>query len=341
MKTRIAALLTAPMLLASCAAAEPALTRYTASFLSLFDTVTTMVGYAATKEDFSATAEDFRAGLEAYHQLYDIYHEYPGMNNLCTVNRTAGQAPVAVDQRIIDLLLFCRDMHEATGGMVDVTMGSVLSLWHDARTAGLDDPASAYLPDEAALRDAAQHTGFSHVIIDEAARTVYIDDPRVQLDVGAVAKGYAVEQVCRSMPAGMLVSVGGNVFATGANPDTDKPWGVGIQDPATVTYGHLHILDVAQGAVVTSGVYQRYYVVDGQAYHHLIDPATLFPGELWQAVTVVCPDSGIADALSTALFLLPQEEGQALLERFGAEAVWCAHDGTLRFSPGYEAMIRP
>ncbi|MBR4082020.1 MAG: FAD:protein FMN transferase [Clostridia bacterium] len=337
---RTVALVLALLLTVSCTYAEPALTRYTASFLSLFDTVTTMVGYAESKDAFSAAAEHFRSALERYHRLYDIYHTYPGMNNLKTVNDSAGVTPVQVDRAIIDLLLFCRDMYEVSGGAVDVTMGGVLSLWHTARAEGLEDPASACLPDAAQLTEAALHRGFEHVIIDEAAGTVYIDDPLVQLDVGAVAKGYAVEMICRDMPAGMLISVGGNVYATGANPDTGHPWGVGIQDPAGSMSEHLHILDVTHGAVVTSGVYQRYYVVDGRPYHHLIDPATLMPGALWQAVTVVCDDSGVADALSTALFLLPQENGQRLLEHFGAEAVWCSHDGTLLFSPGYAPMIR-
>ena len=343
MKIRLLVLVLLAALLTGCAAPAPEkeLTRYTASFLTLFDTVTTMVGYDKSKEAFSATAEDFRVRLEEYHRLYDIYHDYPGVNNLKTVNDNAGVAPVQVDRRIIGLLLFCRDMYAQTGGATDVTMGSVLKLWHDARTTGIHDPESARLPDEAALQEAANHRGFEHVIIDEAAGTVFITDPMLRLDVGAVAKGYAVEQVCHEMPAGMLFSVGGNVRATGGNPSTGSPWGVGIQDPFGAMSENLHIVDVNTGSVVTSGDYQRYYLVGGVMYNHIVDPETLFPAVRWKAVSVLCEDSGVADALSTALFVLPQEEGLALLERFGAEAMWYQHDGTILFSPGYEARIRP
>lgn len=340
MKKRLCVLLLAFTLLVSAASAQE-LHRYTASFLSLFDTVTILVGYETDKESFAETAERFRTELEQHHQLYDIYRDYPGMNNLKTVNDNAGVAPVQVDQRVIDLLLFCREMYEITGGAVDATMGSVLRLWHDARTAAFDDPEGARLPDVSVLREAAQHRGFDSVIIDAEAGTVFITDPLLLLDVGAIAKGYAVEQVCRDMPAGMLVSVGGNVIATGPNPATGEVWRVGIQNPRGAMSENIHIIYVEKGSVVTSGDYQRAFAVDGEIYHHIINPDTLFPGNLWKAVTVLCPDSGVADALSTALFLLSQEDGQRLLDHFGAEAVWCAPDGSVLYSPGYEMFIVP
>ena len=92
--------------------------------------------------------------------------------------------------------------------------------------------------------------------------------------------------------------------------------------------------------MVTSGDYQRTYLVDGEFYHHIIDPDTLYPGRLWRAVTVVCPDSGLADALSTALFLLPMEEGQKLLDACDSVAMWVGADGEIHYSTGFEDLIR-
>lgn len=344
MRQRVLALaMAAALLLSACAGQaviEPELHRYEASFLTLFDTVTTIVGYAETEEEFRHTAQEFHDSLLDYHELFDIYHEYDGVNNLKTVNDSAGGDPVEVDGRIIDLLLFCRELEQLTGGRVDVTMGSVLALWHEARSEGVDDPEHAALPDPGALEEAARHVGFHLLELDEAASTVRLTDPQARLDVGAVAKGWAVEQVCRASPPGLLVSVGGNVRATGPKPEGNSPWVVGVQEPDGGKTDYLHTLNIDHQAVVSSGDYQRYYTVDGVRYHHIIDPDTLRPGTLWRAVTVVCPDSGLADGLSTALFLLPQEEGAALAERCGAQALWVAPDGGLLYTDGFLELVR-
>lgn len=330
------------LLLALClcgCAKAPEQKQYTATFLTLFDTVTSVVGRAASEEEFQAKAQVVKDTLERYHRLFDIYNEYEGMANLKTVNDQAGIAPVKVDGEIIALLKDCRTYYEATGGMVNVAMGSVLALWHEARNHGFNDPANAALPDAEALKEAALHTDFSGVILDEAASTVYLEDPDMRLDVGAVAKGWAAQRVSEIAPEGLLISVGGNVCATGPKDSQGTPWVVGVQDPKGGD-AYLHTLYLTEGSIVTSGDYQRAYVVDGALYHHIIDPQTLYPGRLWRAVTVVCEDSGLADALSTALFLLPQAEGQALLETFGAQAMWVAADGSIAYSPGFEALIR-
>lgn len=337
-------LLLALLLLCGCTAApaktgETASKRYEATFLTLFDTVTTIVGYAETEADFTATAQAIHDDLLEYHQLYDIYNEYEGMNNLKTVNDHAGEAPVSVDRKIIDLLLFSKDLYTRTGGKVNIAMGSVLSLWHDARELGVQYPDEAALPDRDALERAAAHTDINSIQIDEEKGTVFFSDPEVRLDVGAIAKGYAVQQVCGSAPAGLLISVGGNVCATGPKPETGQPWVVGIQNP-DAPEEYLHTIYVEDFSVVTSGDYQRYFTVDGVAYHHIIDPDTLFPADYWRSVTILCPDSGLADALSTALFTLPQQEGQALLDAFGAQAMWVRPDGSILYSPGFRDHIR-
>ena len=244
-----------------------------------------------------------------------------------------------MDGEIIRLLTDCRDYYELTGHRVNTAMGSVLSMWHEARTAGLDDPASAALPDPCSLEEAGRHTSWDDVILDPQASTVFLTDPELRLDVGAVAKGWSVQQVARKAPEGLLISVGGNVCATGPKDASGTPWVVGITDPDGGSE-YLHTLNITDQAVVTSGDYQRYYVVDGKVYHHIIDPQTLYPGEQWRAVTVVCPDSGLADALSTALFLMPREEGQQLLEQCGAAAMWMDAEGNLFYSPGFEDLIR-
>ena len=262
-----------------------------------------------------------------------------GINNIKTINDHGWEHPIKVDQRIIDLLLFSKELYTQTEGRVNIAMGSVLRLWHDARETGIADPSRAALPDQAALEQAAAHTDIDSIQIDVEESTVFLSDPEVKLDVGAIAKGYAVEQVCRNAPSGLLISVGGNVCPTGPKPESGQPWVVGIQDPEDPEQ-YLHTIYVEDVSVVTSGDYQRYFTVDGVPYHHIIDPDTNYPAGYWRSVTILCRDSGVADALSTALFTLPQEEGQALLDAFQAEAMWVRQDGTILYSPGFQAYIR-
>lgn len=337
---RLLALILA-LLLAGCSA--PAVQNstdtkiYEATFLELFDTLTVIKGSAESEEAFQETAQFVHDELEHYHRLFDIYTDYEGLNNLKTINDMAGIAPVEVGDAVIALLKDCRSYYDLTGGKVNVAMGSVLKLWHDARQSGINDPVNAKLPDMAALEAASAHVSFDSMIIDEAARTVYISDPEVQLDVGAVAKGWAAQRVAEKMPPNMLLSVGGNVCATG--PKTaDTPWVIGIQNPDGADY--LHTLYVRGGSYVTSGDYQRAFTVDGKSYHHIIDPETLMPSVYWRSVTVICEDSGLADALSTALFVLPQEEGQKLLDKTGAMAIWVDAQGGIYYSPGVKDIIR-
>ena len=318
---------------------EPQQKQYTASFLDVFDTITSIAGKAENEEEFRIKTQAVHDALLEYHQLFDIYNEYDGIVNLKTVNDNAGIAPVKVDSRIIALLKDCKAYYELTDGKVNPAMGSVLQLWHVARNDGINDPANAYLPQQDKLTEAAQHMDFNAVVIDEAASTVYISEPQVQLDVGAVAKGWAAQRVAENAPAGLLISVGGNVCATGPKDANGTPWVVGIQNPDGGD-NYLHTLYLTKGSLVTSGDYQRAYVVDGELYHHIIDPVTLYPSTLWRSVTILCDDSGLADALSTALFLLPLEEGQALLEKTGAQAMWVNREGELFYSPGFQDNIR-
>ena len=341
---RTATLILLLVLLCGCTAApakpdDTGLNRYEATFLTLFDTVTTIVGYAETEEAFTDTAQAFHDELLEYHQLYDIYNEYEGISNIKTINDHGWEHPIKVDQRIIDLLLFSKELYTQTEGRVNIAMGSVLRLWHDARETGIADPSRAALPDQAALEQAAAHTDIDSIQIDVEESTVFLSDPEVKLDVGAIAKGYAVEQVCRNTPSGLLISVGGNVCPTGPKPESGQPWVVGIQDPEDPEQ-YLHTIYVEDVSVVTSGDYQRYFTVDGVPYHHIIDPDTNYPAGYWRSVTILCGDSGVADALSTALFTLPQEEGQALLDAFQAEAMWVRQDGTILYNPGFQAYIR-
>lgn len=349
MKKTIAAFLGLVLLLAA-GCARPETLRYQAEFLTLFNTVTRIVGYADSEDEFRALAQTIRDKLEEYHQLYDIYNDYEGVSNLKTINDNAGKAPVFVDGRIIDMLEFAKRQCEESGGRVNVAMGAVLRIWHDYREAGLNDPENAELPPPALLQEASRHTGIENVVIDRAASTVYLKDPKMSLDCGAIAKGYAAEQVALDLEdlgvESLLLSVGGNIRAIGEKAEADakgeKRWNVGIQNPDKASEKKELMSVLITGlSVVSSGVYERYYTVKGQKYHHVIDPETLMPSAYYDQVTILCRDSGLGDALSTAVFNMPLDEGRRYIENLdGVEALWVMKGGGLEYSGGFSRYVR-
>ncbi len=322
--------------------------RRSQTYMDVFDTVTEITAYGMSEAEFAADVQKLHDKLAAYHRLYDIYNAYPETNNLKTVNDAAGGAPVKVDSRILDLLEYGLDAYERTDGRVNILFGAVLSLWHEAREQGLADPETAVLPDAAALTAAGEHVSPESLIIDRKAGTVRLTDPAARIDVGAIAKGYAVEQVARYAEkelgwSSALLSVGGNIRAIGGKggADSDTPYTVGIQNPDTSSAKtYLTTVNITDMAVVTSGDYQRYYTVDGKPYAHIIDPETLYPAAYVRAVTVVCADSGLADVLSTALFCLSPAQGEALLDKTpNAHAAWVLTDGSLKYSNGFTTYM--
>lgn len=315
-------------------------TRFTKQYLEYFDTVSVVVGYEEDEEKFNEISEFVASELERYNRLYDIYHKYEGTNNLYTVNHEATTAPVQVDEDIIALLKFAKEMYDLTDGMTNVAMGSVLSIWHEYRDKGIYDPASAELPPMEELVAAAEHCSIDDIVIDEEAGTVFLADTETSIDVGAVAKGYAVECIAKELEEmgidNYTLNVGGNIRTIGSKADGNG-WVAGIQNPdLTSTDTYLLKVAVSDVALVTSGTYQRYYYVDNVRYHHIIDPETLMPKNTFDSVSIITHDSGVADALSTACFNLSLEDGQQLVASLeNTEAMWVCSDGSQYFSEGF------
>lgn len=323
---------------------EQELGRYEASFFDVFDTQTNIVGYSTDEEEFTEQVAALKEKLQYYHKLFDIYNDYEGINNIKTINDNAGIAPVVVEKDIIDLLKLSKEMYKQTNGQINVAMGSVLKIWHDYREAGINTPKEAELPPMQLLENAAAYTDIEQIVIDEEASTVYLKDANMSIDVGSIGKGYAVECVAEyAKEIGMhsvLFSVGGNIRAVGTRFDGSS-WKVGIQNPDLQSkQAHLEIVAVTDVSVVTSGDYQRYYMVDGEKYCHIIDADTLMPADYFTAISVIAEDSGVADALSTSIFNMPFEEGLAFVNGLeSVEAMWILNDGTIAYSDGFEQYL--
>lgn len=348
--TSLLALLLALLLLAACQTkTEPEYTKYNDSFFDTFNTLTQVVAFTKTEQEFNTYYAAIHTRFQELHKLYDIYNNYDGVNNIKTINDNAGIQPVTVDREIIDLILFAKDWYQRTGGKTNIALGAVLQIWHDYRTEGFDNPENAQLPPIEQLREAAKYTDIDNIIVDIENSTVFLTDKKMSLDVGALAKGFATEIVAKEITeAGFVsgvISAGGNIRVIGKPLDGIRErWSIGIQDPDRSIVSEQGIMDtifIENTSVVSSGDYQRYYIVDGKVIHHLIDSETLMPAEYVRSVTVVAPDSGVADFMSTALFLLPYEESFTLAENTeDVEALWVMHDGTVKATNDMKKIMK-
>ena len=254
--------------------------------------------------------------------------------------------------------LSCRDEHaalarlnKAGGGTADEETAALLqtALTLCGKTGGAYDPAlgalsqawgfstGAYrVPEPDALAEAMQKSGAGLVQLDGASVTL---TNGAQLDLGGIAKGYAAGRVRTILReagvASAIISLGGNVAAVGTKPD-GSAWTVGLQDPDSPE-AYFGTVSIADACVVTSGAYQRYFEEDGVRYHHILDPATGFPAESGvKSVSVVAQDDTLADALSTALFVMGLDAGAELWSGSGLsfEAVFVTDDNTVWITPG-------
>lgn len=307
------------------------------AYFDLFDTVSYVYSYSGdSEEEFTLNADKVYSVLLKYHRYFDIYHEYEGVNNLCTINSNP-LVDISVEDELIEFLLYAKKMNEATDGEMNIMMGSVLSLWHDARYSN-----EHYLPSEISLEEAGKYTGFDLLEIDTEKKTVKLLSPEASIDVGALGKGYATEKAAgllkESGVTSYVLNIGGNIRIIGSKVD-GSGWRTGIKDPKNPDENFIMMLELQDTSCVTSGSYERYFTLDGVRYSHIIDKDTLYPASYYDSVTVITEDSGLADALSTALFTLEWDESYLMAEKNGVDAVWVFPDGSVRYTDGISKMI--
>lgn len=345
MKKFVAILLSVAMVLCTCACSvqNEQKEKFKKSFLELFDTASTVIAYDDSQEAFDQHFQMFYDELEKYDHLFDIYNHYDGYVNLFDINEKAGKEDVKVDPAIIELLQFGKEAYKISGGKTNICFGAVLRLWHNEREHATANPEDAKIPSMDDLKDASEHTSIDDLIIDEANRTVRFADPNMLLDVGAIAKGFAVQKMVEFSKKNLwndaAISIGGNIYTIGHKNNDKTLWHIGLESPRD-TSDFLLYVDISEKTIVTSGDYQRYFEVDGKRYCHIINPETLMPSEYVASVSVICDDSGMGDALSTSLFNMSIEDGKKLVESLeNVEAVWVDKEYNKTYSSHFQDYI--
>lgn len=280
-----------------------------------FDTVVTLTLYGA--ED--GLLEDVWAACTRYEQLLSKTIDGSDVDR---INKANGQ-PVQVDPETWTILREAQEINRASGGAFSITIAPITAMWDfTGGTARMptDEQRIAALP---LVDDTRLQLG------EDGTVTLPVG---MEIDLGGIAKGYIADKVAaivRERCYGATISLGGNTYVVGHKPG-GALWAVGIQDPNRETGVPLLKLSLQDGTVVTSGVYERYFKIDGKRYHHILDPKTGLPAETGlTSATVVCASSMEADALATACIVLGADEAIRLLESRGADGVIIREDGTI------------
>lgn len=325
-------------------------------YLDVFDTISYIDVYLKDAENSGKYNEEIHQELLRYHRLFDAYNSYEGINNVYTINSQAGKSAVAVDDELFELVKFSLDNMEKTGNRTNIVLGSVTEIWKDfmntaaekqeeARENGSEEPVIVF-PSEEELQQAAEHTDWTRVKLDEENKTIFLEDQDMILDVGAVAKGYTAEKLAEYMKSlgieSASINMGGNIKFVGDRKAGDgrEYWLGSIQNPETLSPYDMGLRLEDGGTIVTSGNYERYVLVDGIRYCHLIDPDTLRPAQKIASVSIVAKDSGLADYLSTALFTVDVKTGKEILSHYeDVEAFWVTGDYETYSTDGFEKLI--
>lgn len=322
--------------------------KYNSTFYDTFDTQVLYIEYSDSETSFNKNAEFVKSEFTRLHKLYDNYRTYEGINNVMTINLNAGVKPIKVDKDLFNMIKFSIDNYDKVLGRTNIAMGKVLDIWHNIRdeNAGKGE-SEIVLPNNDELKQANKYTNINNVVLDEKNMTVYIKEPNMSIDFGAIAKGYAVELVAKELEEkgveSASINAGGNVRTIGHPGDGRNTWGVALQNPDVESSDYLDVLYIeGSNSVVTSGDYQRYFTKDGKRYHHIIDPNTLWPAETYAAVVVVTKDSALADLLSTALYLSTKDEAKQIISKYEDEIgiIWSDRDGNKTFTDNMKELMQ-
>ena len=292
MKKIIIAAVAPVFLLTSCTDSPPHQEQI--SFFSM-DTYMEITAYGQVNTSLQDCKDEiFR--LEALLSVTDDTSDIGRLNAL-------GVTDVSPDTA--EIIRYAMQIGEETGGALDITIYPVLKEW--GFTAG-----DHKIPDGETLDNLLQRVDFTRIQIDDSALPAVTVPTGVQLDLGALTKGYASDKAAEILKkngiGSAMINLGGNIMTIGSNPGSGEPWRIGIRNPFALDE-NIGVIEVSDKAVVTSGSYERYFTAGGQTYHHILDPATGCPADSGLVSVTVIGDSGImCDALSTALFVMGSEK---------------------------------
>ena len=281
-------------------------------------------------EKYADVAEDIRSFIMTLHDLVNVFDD---RSELSEINRMAGRQEVKVDTNTFRLLVHAERARIKTDGAFHAGILPVIQIWRKAKE-------TRKLPSRSELRKASHIIKKSEVILNPESHTVFLKNEGQGIDLGGIAKGYAIDRAVeilkqKNVPKALL-NFGGTVFIYGGECR------IGIQNPFAGTGCPMGSLLIQDQAVVTSGIYERYFELDGFRYHHIINPRTLKPAETDLAgVSLIGKHVNELDALATAVIVSGAEKGLKLIQEYNVEAVLIQKDGKTYVTDGLRSHLKP
>jgi len=299
---------------------------------ALLDTFVTITVVAASQNMADKAIEDAFDVIEKFGDLVNFYSD---KSELSAINRNAGIREVRVSPETLDIIEKALFVSEKSGGAFDPTIGPEIKLW---------DFLKKVKPSDAEIRKNLPLVNYKNIIIDRTKSTVFLSRRNMLLDLGGIAKGFAADLAVQSLKqkgiSSGLVAVAGDIKAFGLKPDK-KPWIVGIKNPRQKSNDDEIIAKVplSDKAISTSGDYERYFIMDGKRFHHLLIPKSGYPANTCQSVSVIADQGVMTDAFSTAFFVLGPERGLGLAKEMGMDVMIIDSKGALHTTPGLQGKL--
>ncbi|MDH4231278.1 MAG: FAD:protein FMN transferase [Nitrospirota bacterium] len=299
---------------------------------ALLDTFVAITVVADSKETAEEAIDNAFDVIEKFGELINFYSD---KSELSAVNRNAGIREVKVSPETLDIIEKAVYIAERSGGAFDPTIGPEIQLW---------DFFNKIRPSDADIRKNLSLVNYKNIIIDKGNSTVFLKKKDMLLDLGGIAKGYAADLAVQALKekgiSAGLVAVAGDIKAFGLKTDK-KPWTVGIKNPRQKSSEDEIIakIHLSGKAISTSGDYERYFMLNGQRFHHLLNPRTGYPAYACQSVSVIADQAVMTDAFSTALFILGPEKGLELAKEMGIDALIIDDKSSVHTTSGLEGIL--
>ncbi|MDN6294513.1 MAG: FAD:protein FMN transferase [Alkalibacterium sp.] len=286
-----------------------------------------LLGTIANIKVYNENSEDaLDKAFERVTQLDDWFAMQKEDSEISEVNRQAGIAPVEVSEEVFHVMERALYYAEESEGAFDPTIGAMTSLWNIGQE-------NAAVPDEDKLNDVLDVVDYSLVELDEEKQTIFLKEEGMKVDLGGIAKGYITDEAARILKKEgvntAIIDLGGDIVVVGNSTRGEtEPWRVGIQDPFTERGEIMGLVELADSAIVTSGIYERNFEEDGKSYHHLLDPETGYPFDNnISGISIIADNAMDGDAIATAAFAMGVEKGLTYInEMAGVDIIYVTKD---------------